>query len=289
MSEELMQEIAKELAVKTYEDTAQPTLKATGEILELIPRAIRAALAPVEEWILHKEYQVKKVDKLLKEKLKNIPPEQIESPEPYIAVPALQAISYCMDNNELRDMYANLLASSMNKIVRDGVHPSYVEIIRQLCPDEAKILRHIAMEEYIPTISVYYGDASEGNIRIVKDFSDVGYIAQCERPLDICKYLGNLSRLGLIEIPDSSQTLHYSIADTRLYEPLENHTYIQSLISNANIPEGVKNTPEIVRNYASITDYGRGFCAICLNTKTESKTPGEKAVTSQPGITTSAK
>lgn len=78
----------------------------------------------------------------------------IESPDPHIAVPALQYISYCMDNDELRDMYANLLANSMNKVVKNGVHPGFVEIIKQLSPDEARLLKQFKIETIVPTITV---------------------------------------------------------------------------------------------------------------------------------------
>ena len=217
MSEELasaIPEIAKELAVKTYEDVAQPALRSTGGIIELLTRALRATMAPLEIWTLKREYQVKETAKLLEEKLKYLPSEQIQTPESYIAIPALIYISYCMDNHELRDMYANLLASSMNKFVKNGVHPSYVEIIKQLCPDEAKILRHIA-EKTIPVINVNYGNDTNGFVWIVKGFSDVGDLVHCEYPLDICKYLDNMSRLGLIEMPNSSTVLHSSLEKAR--------------------------------------------------------------------------
>ena len=80
---------------------------------------------------------------MLELKLEKVSPELIEAPEPYIAVPAVQYISYCMNNEELRNMYANLLANSMNKVVKDGVHPGFVEIIKQLSPDEAKFLKYM--------------------------------------------------------------------------------------------------------------------------------------------------
>lgn len=131
----------KEVAKDAYVDGGRPVVKPTGELLGLVPRAIKAALAPVEKWVLQREYNIAETQRLLEEKLKNISPDQIEAPEAYIAVPALQNISYCMDNAELRDMYANLLANSMNKVVKNGVHPGFVEIIKQLSPDEAKILR----------------------------------------------------------------------------------------------------------------------------------------------------
>lgn len=139
--------MSEEFTQKIYDDVAHPALKTAGGLLDLLPRAIKAALAPIEKWIMNREYQIKETAKLLEERLKDVPPEQIETPAPHIAIPALQYISYCMDNHELREMYANLLASSMNTVVKNGVYPSYVEIIKQLSPDEAKILRYIAERE----------------------------------------------------------------------------------------------------------------------------------------------
>lgn len=235
---------------------------------------------------MNREYQIKETAKLLEERLKDVPPEQIETPEPHIAIPALQYISYCMDNQELREMYANLLASSMNKVVKNGVHPGYVEIIKQLCPDEAKILRYIAKEEKIPTISIYYCKSSGGNIRALKDFSDVGYLTGCENPQNICKYLSNLLRLGLIEIPDSSPSAHYPLEDEALYVLLEQNPCVRSFISNTDIFEDMKITSEVIRNHATITDYGKGFCAICLNMPAKLEESGDKAVIEKPGVAT---
>lgn len=155
MSEqELMTEYVKEVAKEVYQDAGKPIAKPTGELVGLIPRAIKAALLPIEKWIVDREYNLAETKKLLEQRLANISPEQIEAPEAHIAVPAFQYISYCMDNEELRNMYANLLASSMNKAVKDGVHPSFVEIIKQLCPDEAKILKHFYKKVSIPVITL---------------------------------------------------------------------------------------------------------------------------------------
>ena len=50
-----MSDIAKDLAPGVYDDALKPAVKATGGLLELLPRAVRAALAPIEKWILHRE------------------------------------------------------------------------------------------------------------------------------------------------------------------------------------------------------------------------------------------
>ena len=103
---DIAKETAKAVTKEVYADVGHPIAKPTGEPVGLVPRAIRAALAPVEKWVLEREYNVAETKKLLEEKLKNIPPEQIEAPEAHIAVPALQYISDGMDNDELRDMDA---------------------------------------------------------------------------------------------------------------------------------------------------------------------------------------
>ena len=189
----------KEIVKEVYSDVAKPVTQPTGEIMGLVPRAVKAALAPLEKWILQKEYNIAETKKLLEEKLKNVKPENIEPPEAHVAVPALQYLSYCMDNEELRDMYANLLANSMNSVVKKGVHPGFVEIIKQLSPDEAKVMKYFSTQNTVPTITVRYQLKSGGGIDIVKNFSDVGEKTGCERPLDINMYFDNLIRLGLLK------------------------------------------------------------------------------------------
>ena len=126
-----------ELAKEAYKDVVHPVAENTGKVLALLPQVVNAALLPVRKWILYRDAQYEAVEQLLAKKLESIPPSEIVSPKPHVAVPALNAIAYSMDSEELRNMYANLLASSMSKNMRENVHPSYVEIIKQLMPDEA--------------------------------------------------------------------------------------------------------------------------------------------------------
>lgn len=130
-----------------YNDGLQPTVKESGKTLSLVPRAINAALAPLQKWILYKEYSLKETELLLQEKLKHINPEKIIAPEPYVGVPTMQAISYCMDCKELRNLFANLLAKSMNIDTKYDAHPAFVEIIKQLSPLDSMILNELALHE----------------------------------------------------------------------------------------------------------------------------------------------
>lgn len=253
-------EVVKEVAKDIYNDAGKPIVKPTGELIGIVPRTINAALTPLKKWILKREYSLEETRKLLEKKLQNVHPEDIQPPEPHIAVPAIQYISYCMDNEELRDMYANLLASSMNKVVKDDVHPGFVEIIKQLCPDEAKILRYLSTHNVIPTITLEYVNENGSGINIVTNFSDVGEITHCEKPLDVSAYFDNLIRLGLLK--DSS--LLSSLTNKNLYQPLKSHPYITSMINSTSSypPEFTKASFD--EGYMTLTEYGNNFCKICI-------------------------
>ena len=255
-------EVAKEIAKDVYADVGSPVAKPTGELIGLIPRAIKAAFSPLEQWILKREYNVEKTKLLLEEKLKNVDPDLIETPEPHIAVPALQYISYCMDNDELRDMYANLLANSMNKVVKNGVHPGFVEIIKQLCPDEAKVLKYLSLINTIPTITIRQVDEFKiSGIDIIKNFSNVGELVKCEEPYDINKYFDNLIRLGLLEASEQFS----SISDEKNYEPLNNHPFIQNKIDTTPFINPDCNKIQMKKGFMRLTDYGKAFCKICIS------------------------
>ncbi|WP_300260310.1 DUF4393 domain-containing protein [uncultured Cloacibacillus sp.] len=253
--------LASTVAKEAYADLVHPVAKPIGEIAGMLPRAVRVALTPLEKWLAEKEFNMAAMRKLLEEKLENVDPTLIESPAPYIAVPALQYISYCMNNDELRDMYANLLAKSMTKVVKNGVHPGFIEIIKQLSPDEAKILKYLYMNGLrIPTIAVRYENADGSGIEPVKNFSNVGELTGCEEPFDIDKYFDNLNRLGLTEFAGFLSHL----SDSKYYEPIRNHKQILEIM------EKVKTSPyaiaKIVESYVSLTRYGISFCSICLST-----------------------
>lgn len=261
MGLEIAKETIKEVAKDFYADAGKPIVQPTSEVVGLVPRAIKAALSPLEKWILQKEYNVAETKKMLEEKLRNTPPELIEAPEPHIAVPALQYISYCMDNNELRDMYANLLANSMNRVVKNGVHPGYVEIIKQLSPDEAKILKYMNLHNTIPTITMRYVNKGGSGIDIIKNFSDVGEKVNCESPQDIAKYFDNLVRLGLINNAGGL----YSLTDKTAYEPLKNHRWVVPHSSEESVKSMGFDKISFKESYVSISSYGKSFCSICLD------------------------
>ncbi len=63
-----------------------------------------------------------------------------------IVGPALEASKYYFDEKEIRNMFANLIASSMDSTYNGLVQHSFVEIIRQLSPYDAKLFNTLEEE-----------------------------------------------------------------------------------------------------------------------------------------------
>lgn len=167
----------------------------------------------------------------------------------------MQQLSYCQDSKELREMYANLLASSMNADKKWNVHPAFVDIIKQLNPDEAKILKSLA-----PNSSIYYPmidvkmKISKGYINIYRNFAIQG-IDVIEQQGLINSYIDNLCRLDLIEIPP---IIH--LMDESRYIQLENHPIVKAIKKQSNIEDSICHYEHKCFN---LTDFGVNFIETC--------------------------
>jgi hypothetical protein len=253
---EIAKEFVSQTAVKSYEDIAHPTANAAGQLISFIPRTIRLWLGKWEKWIINGEYSIKETEKLLEKKLANIAEDKITEPEAYVAIPAIQQLSYSLDSINLREMYANLLASSMNKDTKTHVHPAFVDIIKQLCPDEAKLLKYLSNKPTQPLIDVVlkYKKGS-GYIVKVKNFTTIAENL-CDNPSEIFSYLDNLERLKMINILDNIY-----INDTSIYSPLEEHPQIQSII-NSEVENNFAY--EIRKHSFELTAFAENFIKVCL-------------------------
>ena len=94
--------------------------------------------------IKHNSKRKQKLESYLKsiqKETEKISPINLQEPQLNILGPALEASKYYIDEKELRDMFAKLVAASFDKTKNEDIHPVYVEIIKQLNAKEALILK----------------------------------------------------------------------------------------------------------------------------------------------------
>ncbi len=252
-------EIAKQLNnafPELYKDGLQKFVQSSGDVITVIPDTIKTLLYPIRLLNIISESHLNKSTKLISQKLEGIPPEKLVSPEPYVAVPAIQAMSYSMDCDELRELYANLLVSSMNSDTKDNVHPAFVEIIKQLSPTEARLLAEIDRNlPYIPCIDIVRQLQTGGHLKAVDNFTLL------QQKLNLTGIQAgtcwdNLSRLKIFEIP-----IYGKLTDDNLYNQLENNSEIKSFLSNE---AKAGQTLKINRKYIELTIMGSEFIKTCV-------------------------
>ena len=262
-------EIAKELTNQTssvldraYDDAVHPSAVSIGYTASLIPQTVGVLLGRWKVWVVNGERNIDLAINQVAEKLEGVPEERLCEPAPNVVVPAIQQLSYSFDSEELRKLYVNLLATSMDRERRDGAHPSFVNLIGQMTPDEAKIMAWFTAGEGRDCIPIV-------DLRLVKTDEVIKYTWRpllenytnafdgiVELPGNAPLYLDNLERLGLI------REEQFSIDENGEYPALEQSEKILQLKETVTPDEGW--CFDITHNVYRLTRLGRQFVECCV-------------------------
>ncbi|WJH30480.1 DUF4393 domain-containing protein [Paenibacillus sp. CC-CFT742] len=145
------------------------------------------------------EHQVEKMKKELNESISDIPDDKLVEPPLNIVGPALEGSKYYIENDDIRSFFVNLISSAANSDKADKVHPSYVEIIKQMSPQDATCLKFLVDERNTGCgiLHLQYGE-NIGGYREIKYLFPIPGI----NTSNMDSYLSsvdNLIRLGIIE------------------------------------------------------------------------------------------
>lgn len=199
------------------------------------------------------EANVEKLKNDILQEVATIPPENVQDPSIKILGPALDASRYYIEEEELRKMFAKIIASSLDNRKSESIHSSFVEIIKQLDVLDAKILSFLKKEQIgvraaVATMHMYR--KSENGKRTVFPL-----IFLTNEFYDFQKNsisLVNLERLGLISIKTDTWLSHESN-----YDFIRNHPITVGIL---------KEFPDIIldKSCFTITDYGKNFIDVCV-------------------------
>jgi hypothetical protein len=179
-----------------------------------------------------------------------------------IAGPILEALRYTYDEENLREMYENLLASAMDNRIVSQAHPSFVDAIKQMSVVDAQVIKRISeIDENLrcaefkfklkETTKVYVNAMPDYFVEELCDIAD---------PFIISASLINLQRLGVITITQ----MGLMGAD---YDVMKKNTYLLS--REALYREQGKYDFEIslVQHAVTLNNYGKQFISTCLPKK----------------------
>lgn len=177
-----------------------PVAAEAGEALADI---IRIARIPLTNYLKKHEVKLEAALSKLQKELEVIPEENIVPPKASVVGPVMEELfKYHLEEKQIVDAFAQLIAASMDKTKRDVVHPHFFHAVKQMSPLDSYIFNLIGRNGGISTIqpyAVFYMSSmpfpSYRNYEIVlfsKDLEISGEIDRCIKSFDSVQYLATL-------------------------------------------------------------------------------------------------
>ena len=198
-----------------YGDAAKPGAKQVGKALETVFAFSNTLLLPIA-FANERARVFRKHMEKYRARLKDTPVEDVCEVAPEIGVPITEKLTY-ITNEELSNMFVELLAKASQIQHASVAHPSFVNIINNISPDEALLLRSSKDAKGIPFVEARFAKTTNREYYVldplavtIEDFGDLAY------PGNIPAYFSNLEGLGLVETRTDRV-----IAIENIYEPIE--------------------------------------------------------------------
>lgn len=196
--------------------------------------------------------------KSLEAEVKSIPVEKLVEPSMQIAAQSLVDSQYCIESEELREMFSKLIARSMHADYSENIHPSFSKIAQQLSPFDAHMLKlfylfrnndGIAIVDYVRYID------TGGFLPMLECIPEV--MPDNCAPDIAARSISSLQRLGLIEIPPRLQ-----IMNPARYDVFRKTALFSDLQEQASHMAG---RFDLIHRVGKLTVLGRLFVSVCLD------------------------
>lgn len=177
-----------------------------------------------------------------------IPEEHLQTPKDSILIPALQTSLPYLSEEEIKHLFAKLIASSYDSRKNEYLHNGFINVITQLSPNDARILSYLAHHsDFVGIIAV------KGN----SEFPLIDFDNLINLGIDqVAISLLNLNRLGLVSVGS--------------YVLRKNQIFMKSIDEpNVQINQTVKSFIEnqgynLYPNETFITELGKAFIKVCI-------------------------
>lgn len=242
-----------------YGDLAQPSVRKVGAALETVFEFSTSLLLPLK--LLNEKFKLNFEKRLndYKKKLEQIPDDKVCEVNPQIGTPIIEKLSYTT-NDEIADLFTSLLAKASSSETVNLAHPSFVQLIERLSVDEARLIKHLSGQDFIPFVSfdAYVKDGSGFNT-ILKNGTLLQWDVELIFPQNIKTYLDNLTSMGIL---DSSHGNYKT--DESYYKPLLEKYQFEEVSKKYQDTDHYSKV-EYSKSYYQITDFGKYFIKACNN------------------------
>lgn len=190
--------------------------------------------------------------KELSTSISSIPEENRIDPSIQTTAQALENAKYCLDEKVLRDMFTSLISNSMNSDFSKDVHPSFAEIIKQMSPIDANIIRIFKNSSVNGFAIANYKLNKNGGYQVLLENVFLKYPAASLPECSVS--ISSLVRLGLLRATYDSHILNENI-----YIPFSKHLWFKML--QEKFPD---QSVTVEKGMVFLTPLGRSFTNVCI-------------------------
>lgn len=206
------------------------------------------------------------LDEDVKPKALEIPEEYRQEPDPRILKQTLNEVDAVFDEPMLKEMFANLLAKSMDKRTSNEVHPHYINVIKSLTSQQGYFLIELQKSE-IPFVKIQA--ESLGTMRFLALIMSINIEIDNIYLLEALSLLSSTTPLRMValhgfhaELPDEKSMKFYN----------ETEEYYQKNYLELSLAPS--ESPKFIRGIASLSAFGHKFMNAVLP-KSEATQPLE--------------
>ena len=203
------------------------------------------------------EYGFREFERRLQLSISYIPTEKLISPDFQTVMLAMDNLEPCHNSEDLRNLFANLLAKACHVDYKDFLHPSFSEILKQMSPFDAKILKFFVTTKPTQVISyMHFNEGSHDHLTVIPYFFEEYPEPECYPYVSLS--ISSLLRLGILGFEEDA--LVYPINDSpfmysSFYQKCEKERISDSKYSHSRI-EGKR---------CIATPFGTAFISVCFS------------------------
>lgn len=258
---EVVNEVIKnpEILKEVYGDLAKPGVQQVGKALGTVFGLINTALLPIEWANRSASIIFEKNFEGYRKKVEAIPIEKIVNVAPEFGVPIVQKLTYVSEES-ISDLYTTLLAKASNINTIGEAHPSFVNLVQNLSPDEALLLKSFGVATAVaglPFISMHIV-LPDGGYTVSQDILINQKLSSLVKfPQNISAYISNFAGMGIVNVRRDVR-----LKNDDVYNEIENqHAHLK--IEAVDLGGGTSISTKVVKGKIDITSFGALFLKAC--------------------------
>lgn len=246
------------LPQSTIEKLLNPTAKNIGDTLGEISKFL---LWPVNIGPSWANAHIEKFKQSIIDNVNKIPVENRDLSKASLAMKTIEDSKYQLSDDNLREMFAKLVAASIDKRNNQGLSPRFSNVLSQFSPEDAMFLMQISPNAWLSTPTVIFcikrDDGSFNKIEehyIAPDKSTASWFQNEES-------LNTLVSLGIVN--QSDERYLSGIMDTLFYDSAEKSTEFLNW-SNSSEFSNSRSKPTIEKGLIEFTAFGKKLSQIVI-------------------------